>query len=284
MAHLLPEHSPVFVQSLGAVELNITNTVSLGHREQGTELVTLRFLWNYCNQNEDIIKIVYLHSKGSFTQNDANDDLRRFLTAGALSQECANVADKSCNVCSSRFSPIPHPHTPGNMWLATCAYVRKLKDPHKFEGLMYPLVSNCENRMSLLAACDGRKRFSAEHWIHSHPSVRPCDLHRDPRFTWGYTGIPPKGRLDIKIARAPRFDLLQYINWDDCLLRGVFLDHRLNEYRELYNEPPGESWWGWNILQTDRSFIPDTLTKRQQFKWKHGNVCWKGVKVSPVTD
>ena len=103
------------------------------HYQEGGEDVTLRSLWEYCraaNPSHDS-KVVYLHSKGSFHPNESNDNLRRFLTEGALSQECAHLPTE-CNVCSSRMSPHPHPHTSGNMWLARCNYITKLRDPYAF--------------------------------------------------------------------------------------------------------------------------------------------------------
>jgi len=120
-------------RSIG-VPLQIENTTLPQHDEKGWEPQTLRLLWQQCKINTHD-KIVYIHSKGSFHPNNDNDLLRRFLTRGALSEECSNLPS-SCNVCSSRMSPIPHPHASGNMWLARCDYVQKLIDPELFEGAM----------------------------------------------------------------------------------------------------------------------------------------------------
>jgi len=166
---LRPYHQPFYIQSMGNVEVNIPDTIVLGHRVNGTEMVTLHSLWDFCKTHQHTKKVVYLHSKGSSRASQANADLRKFLTKGALSEECASI-DNGCNVCSSRFSPIPHPHTSGNMWLARCDYIQKLIDPFKFEESMQHIMSNCTAKGR--ASCDGRLRFSAEHWIHSHPSVK----------------------------------------------------------------------------------------------------------------
>ena len=61
------------------------------------------------------------------------------------------------------------------MWLAKCDYVRLLKDPNIFETLMDTFTSNCTLKGRL--GCDGRGRFSAEHWIHSHPTVKVSCYH-----------------------------------------------------------------------------------------------------------
>ena len=90
------------------------------------------------NDNNHETKIIYLRSKGSYNDTPEYKKLRSFLTKGALSKECAGSDDDNdlpdkCNVCSSRMPPLPHPHTPGNMWLARCDYVSKLIDPLAYD-------------------------------------------------------------------------------------------------------------------------------------------------------
>ena len=172
---LLPEyHKSFYVQSMGDVQLNITNATILGHRPNGNEVITLHSLWEFCKKNPQTEKVVYLHSKGSFHPSPENTILRKFLTAGALSEECALVGTQ-CNVCSTRFSPLPHPHTSGNMWLARCDYIRNLINPLQFEETMNSIYSprtntaQCKRRQPW---CVGLERYSAEHWVHSHPSVK----------------------------------------------------------------------------------------------------------------
>ena len=168
-----PYHKPFFVQSMGSVQLNISDATILGHRLEGNEVVILNSLWEFCRENKQVEKVVYLHDKGSFHDHERNRLLRRFLTAGALSEECASVDSDTCNVCSSRFSPLPHPHTSGNMWLARCDYIRQLKDPFEFEKEMNSFHNNCRGRKDRQnVPCIGRGRFSAEHWVYSHPSVK----------------------------------------------------------------------------------------------------------------
>ena len=108
----LPQHD-FFVRSIGIPFKTPNASVLLQHDETGNEVETLDFLWQHCNEYPND-KVVYLHSKGSFHPHAKNHKLRKFLTKGALSEECANLPD-TCNVCSSRMSPLPHPHTSGNM-------------------------------------------------------------------------------------------------------------------------------------------------------------------------
>ncbi|MGK3736736.1 MAG: hypothetical protein ACI8RD_013068 [Bacillariaceae sp.] len=248
---LLPVHNPIYINSIGTpMDLNDTGAILLGHYETAAEHVTLKALYDYCRNPEHVHKkVVYMHSKGSFTATQQNGKLRRFLTSGVLSEECATMPD-TCNMCSSRFSPVPHPHTSGNMWLARCDYIKKLIDPEKFENAMDSL--EYEGGHAFLA-CDGRGRYSAEHWVHSHPSVKPCDLFTDPKFTWNYDGIPVvrEFKSHLKLEHAPRFDLKTYLktNIRDCAGRGASVKFRIDEYKGLYNETPTSDWWGHNFLQ-----------------------------------
>ena len=223
-------------------DLSITR---IQHDSTGNEVGTLKLLWDYCNLNPER-SVVYLHSKGSFTRNESNDQLRKFLTRGALSEECANIPN-SCNVCSSRFSPVPHPHTSGNMWLAKCSYVKNLIDPLKFEEAMNKLRTI---RRKVTRSCVGRGRFAAEHWIHSHPSVKPCDVSDELSFVWNYDNIPkPDFKIDLK--PAPRFHLTTYDPPNKkraCGKIGLVKEDRLVEYRELYGEVVPDSWWGFDLF------------------------------------
>ena len=159
-----------------------------------------------------------------------------FLTRGALSKECTNLP-LTCNVCSSRMSPMPHPHTPGNMWLARCDYVSKLMDPHTFSHAMDQIGGG---------SCRGSGRYAVEHWIHSHPGVRPCDLHTDPAYTWNYKPLP-EGEFPKELKPAPRYPLATYVK-DMCGKNGQLLQERLDEYQKLYRLAPKDAWWGWDFF------------------------------------
>jgi len=245
LSMLREEHHPVYVHSIGHM-LPVPNTTLLKHHSQADETVTLRSLWKHCRKNPHD-KVVYLHSKGSFTRTPENERLRRFLTTGALSQQCSNLPS-TCNVCASRFSPTPHPHTSGNMWLARCSYISKLTDPKKFEKAMSSIYGEEPD------ACIGTGRYAAEHWVYSHPEVKPCDLYTDPSFVWGYDNLPETGDFEKDLSVAPRFNNRSaYVKTPDphCPGRGFSLKMRIAEYQLLYNRTPGESWWGWNFYDSD---------------------------------
>lgn len=215
-----------------------------------------------------------MHSKGSFHSKLGQDEWREYLTAGVLSEECLSLLSSAekCNVCSSRMSPLPHPHAPGNMWTARCNYVSKLLDP-----LLLPLETqrwneknenntnntlqiwqgrNCSMKETNRQSCLGLGRYALEHWIYSHPHARPCDLDPSRDFLWG----PPKSpQIQAMMAfvkkpkvlqPAPRFDLATYATKTQCCKFGANMSQRLDEYEFLYQLRPPITWWGWNFLES----------------------------------
>ena len=96
----------ISINSIGHRMSYIPKQYTITHHETGGEDMTLHSLWEYCQANNHTeTKVVYLHSKGSFHPDENNDMLRRFLTEGALSDECAHLPNE-CDVCSSRMSPL----------------------------------------------------------------------------------------------------------------------------------------------------------------------------------
>ena len=241
LSYLDPGVHKLEITSIGHRLSSIPNASIREHYTNGHESLTLHSLWEYCKSHDDNnTKVVYLHSKGSYHDTKPNAKLRAFLTEGALSKECSNLPD-TCNVCSSRMSPLPHPHTSGNMWLARCDYVAKLVDPNaKEEGKLHKNFNYPNHRK-------GFGRYFFEHWIHSHPSVMPCDLYPGKEFTWGYNNVPD-ANFSKNLQMAPRFDLDVYkITRGD---EGTFVYHRMWNYKQLYNITTlDDSWWGWKSLK-----------------------------------
>lgn len=262
LADLQPFHNPIYVHSIG-YPVELPNTALIQHHKNANEHVTLHSLWEHCRGHPNE-KVVYLHSKGSFHPSAANDQMRKLLTVGALSDECSMVSADQCNVCSYRFSPFPHPHTPGNMWMAHCSYINKLLDPNVFQNAMDEVYETLVQNKRAHDSCVGKGRYAAEHWVHSHPNVKPCDLYRNEHFSWGYEGLKEFDPKDFKLKPAPRYKLDQ---WPDG---GDYSDlvHRLKEYRLLYNATPADDWWGWNFWlgPSDQPHDPPYLriTKRKK--------------------
>ncbi|KAL3780466.1 hypothetical protein ACHAWO_011789 [Cyclotella atomus] len=247
MQHIMPEHR-VFVRSIGA-QFPIENATRIQHDQEGSEFETLGILWNYCHDSPHAENdtVVYIHNKGSFHPSKVNTMFRRFITPGALSRECSEMPPE-CNICSFRFSPLPHPHSPGNMWAARCNYIKLLLDPNKFEWEMERFYNI--SKMKEYSAAIGTGRYAAEHWVHSHPAVSPCDLSTG-HYAWGYKGI---ATAEYKLEQAPRYNKTMFMvysgreYWVESI-RWLHVGHRLKEYIFLYNQTPPETWFGWSFYK-----------------------------------
>ena len=246
--------------------------VSATHASEGSEYLSLAKLWDHCQEHPEENSIVtYMHSKDIYYPSQQNDRLHNFTSRGASSKECVasvlgrsktnGTTDNICDICSSRFSPLPHPHTPGNMWTARCRYVAKLPDPRGFEEQM--------NRFAESAGVShyhpssfGFDRYSAEHWVHCHPEAKPCDIYPNDDFSRGH---PKQNQTDeafsmeiqageafhMEIQAAPRFGFEHFASrWPNHPIQERLLVWRLQEYETLYNNTtPPNHWYGWSLYR-----------------------------------
>lgn len=234
--------------------------------EVGNEKDTLLDLYEYCSQQSENV-VIYLHNKGSFHDSPQNNDLRTMhMRAQVETSSCRDaVVNTPCNVCSARFSPLPHFHTSGNMWTAHCSYVKKLISPKNFEQRMEDVIASLradQDTLTEMFPCTpgddrdcvdiahiGMQRYSYEHWIHSHPTVLPCDvLPNNYTFVWNYNNIPnPLDRWTPDLKLGPRFPLQQYLNsgYLPKSAKWFTLKGRLFEWENLFKKVAPEKSWVW---------------------------------------
>jgi hypothetical protein len=249
------------------------------HAATGDEMVGLQQLFEYC-QVHPLATVTYLHAKGSYHPSLGNDAWRRALTAAALHPDCwrhvytDNYDDPVCHVCGLAFYTMFTSFWPGNMWTASCSYVTTLIPPASFAARLEAAVANLLLRrrdgvlQSLLLRDRpdyyGLNRYSAEHWIGSHPNLNPCDMDPSdearPQSIFG----PPHGHTtpDMETAwqfgRAPRhvgmavghnFDAHRRLHDSetDRHKELFLLPGRIFLWQELYGRlPPFTSWtWQW---------------------------------------
>jgi hypothetical protein len=231
---------------------------------EGDEGLTLQSVYEYCTQHP-LSQVTYIHNKGSFHRSDLNERFRALLNRGVFSDECQSISDSSdntCNVCASRFSSFPHFHMPGNMWTAQCSYVQHLIAPatnfaDKMEDLFeWVLVAAAKDTDSSSVVIPqptykqysleypvGRKRFAYEHWVCSHPHLEPCDVY-SRRYTHGYRDLPRSFWIP-RLARAPRFNMSDFLK--TTTTRGEWFcgQARLLEYEYLYGLQPKPNHFLW---------------------------------------
>jgi hypothetical protein len=261
----------------------------LQHVDSGNEELTLTSLHEHCSSNPRN-RVLYFHSKGTFTANENNDHLRNLLMPAIFSDQCNHVAATElpqCNVCSAHFSVYPI-HTPGNFFVAQCSYIQKLLPPLEYQqakeslleqlGLLNRdqtefdlapprefaiLPSLVDKARDFIAKTPpsmrwklkqvpmmGISRFAMEHWVHSHPSVQPCDVH--PFWDGSYV----IGTKDV-LQYSPSLQLAPNNRTGRCTRsyhRWLQLSGRLLEWKLLYGpnaRPPNTSWvWDYFSSQT----------------------------------
>ena len=164
----------------------------LSYYGNATESVTLRSLHEYCStQPDDTTKrVTYLHPKGSFHSHGKQTLWRRMLTDAALHPNCTDPPDDRCTVCGAQYYPIFGSMFPGNMFTASCSYVKQLLPP--VEGGEYERRREQSIRQFFLLRLErvlqntfgfhqdvfyGLGRYQWEHWVGSHPALIPCEMH-----------------------------------------------------------------------------------------------------------
>ncbi|KAL3783743.1 hypothetical protein HJC23_004862 [Cyclotella cryptica] len=194
-----------------------------GYYEDGTEAVTLQDIHDFCydvgGKSDKDVRVTYIHNKGSYHSSAANNNWRREMTNAVLHPQCLSPPDDQCNVCGTDFYTRFAFMFPGNMWTAKCSYVRNLLPPE--EGGEYDIkkTESIEKflKMRLYGALDstlmedrldyfGLGRYKWEHWIGSHPSIQPCEMHK-LSVSFGdmvYGKVDPTS--DYEWAMGPRRD------------------------------------------------------------------------------
>lgn len=235
MSLIRSEHVIHHVDSIG-VKFSLPNTVHYRHFPyyKFTEEITLQAVWHYCLKNKND-KVVYLHS-GDYKFPSST----KIVATGPLSVTCTHLPS-TCNVCGTRITPIPHPQVVGNAWLARCEYISQLADPIDFGetmGLIAPRMSHCR----------GVGFYAGSHWVNSHPTVRPCDVHPSEGFI-GQKDTVGLGEYVPELKAAPRFPLATFAKkLERCYANGETSEQRIQEYIDIYGIPPPESWWGWSFF------------------------------------
>jgi hypothetical protein len=233
----------------------------LRHYNQAHEDVTLQGVYDYC-QTHETNRVVYMHSKGSFHSSSTQANWRRHMMMAVTSEMCLRPANDACSVCGMLLLPWPALHMVGNFFTADCSYVKKLVQPLDFGQRMADVTKKILLRKLQSRFVDGLlpeapwhygiDRWSSEHWIGSHPDVRPCDLSEEPRIE--HWQDSPRKATEFSWAMAPRHSasarwsyVKQIPKQEDIRMREVYLlAGSLFKWSQLYNKTPDASSWIWD--------------------------------------
>jgi hypothetical protein len=248
----------------------------LRYAQEGDEGLTLESLFDYCTEHPDSL-VTYLHDKGSFHPSDRNDRLRIMLTKAVFSDACQTISADQCNICSARFSPLPHFHMAGNMWTAHCSYVRKLIHPRTFADKMDDLMDHVLSKNDTTIPKPtpfqirqqymvGLKRYALEHWLGSHPWLQPCDVYPNARYLIAYSNLPkPFEKWTPKLQQAP---WLPFQKFKGMFGKGDWFcgPARLLEFEFLYGLRPQPNSFLWSYYAEELRDCPIPLNLSDHLK------------------
>ena len=257
--------------------------IEIAAQEKGGEEITLQHLYEYCVENP-LDRVIYMHSKGTYTEWAPNDYIRDVLMQAISSDACVDMpADGTCSSCSAQLTIMPVSHYPGNMWVAECDYVKKLIPPKDFEIQKQNILSTVLNgTKTLLVEGKGPKsayletdlgdgtgpmkyktaqswqntmdcwtgtgRFAMEHWLGSHPDFKPCDAFSE--YGIRYRDLKEKSVLIPSLRYSNNFTKqnMWKQNEQNRVSPVYKLQGTLFRFNKLYNKVPDKSSWIWSVF------------------------------------
>eukprot|EP01105_Mastigella_eilhardi_P026491 TRINITY_DN770_c0_g1_i7.p2 TRINITY_DN770_c0_g1~~TRINITY_DN770_c0_g1_i7.p2 ORF type:complete len:227 (-),score=29.71 TRINITY_DN770_c0_g1_i7:279-887(-) len=149
--------------------------------------------------------------------------MRQACTHHVLSLGCLDqVLNRGMDTCGARFSNIPFNHFPGNMWIASCDYVRHLPDPTAPRGEPCPkgvvIDLGAGHAWCDIPVCLAGGRYRYEHWIASLTDTRVSDcmgygVDNATNQYWGFFVLSDMSQIVWRdmpdhCGPAPKADLL----------------------------------------------------------------------------
>jgi len=224
---------------------------------------TLHALYQYCSKHKDA-RVTYLHSKGTFHPRADQNIWREGLTRSALDNKCLLPPLQQCNVCGKNFHPAPL-RMAGNMFTASCDYVRNLVPPLEFQDKMAKAAQKAQElwrdpnayfstqvkygRKTLQESFMGIGRYANEHWITSHPDLVPCEV--DENGIWTKAPTIPVFENIAKILRKNLDPKREDLNRAEYVL----LPGKMFMWNSLYNGArPSNNSWFWEYYPDGKYF------------------------------
>lgn len=231
----------------------------------GNEIDTLQVLYDFCQNTHPDHIVTYLHTKGSFHKHKVNNRWRLHLTNAAVHPDCyTNVKNNECNLCGFQFFTLWANFVPGNMWTARCGYIKELLSPGDFPEQQEQTIAQLlwlrhrgalasryfEDRLDRF----GLDRYGMEHWIGSHPHIKPCDMApsnlldflrgkaNESAYAWG---MGP--RQEYPPCDTPPDSVLTLLQSSPSASRSelFYLPGRLRMWYSLYQTLPAPDSWVW---------------------------------------
>jgi len=144
----------------------------------------------------------------------------RACIGALLHEQPSNFSKTECNTCGLQFYPVWNLFFPGNFFAAQCSYIKQLIPPLDYANKMESIVRSTYQHSETYSmnqsrhhkwvhdlykaqapndenGFNGLGKFSNEHWIGSHPSIKPSDL------MGGMSKLYPKIKKPINVSFRP---------------------------------------------------------------------------------
>ena len=163
-------------------------------------------------------------------------------------------------------------------------------------GAKFKTLRNCESRVSTAHDTVRSPYPPRRAPRHSHPSVKPCDLHPKGEYLWGYEPLLPKGQRE-RLERSSTASTHTLQVWSHHLsayltmcggrscpkTKERIIRKMLEYYIIMYNISITEDWWGWKFSAKSgehdiTACLVSSLNSHSQFFlfWKEMWSCRKG--------
>jgi hypothetical protein len=232
-------------------------------------------------------------TKGALS-NECQSITTRNTHSSSSTSSSSSPAELDCNICGARFAPTPHFHMTGNMWTAQCHYVNQLLPPNQFAARMDAMLEyilshatnqnqqpNNDNNINDKKDNNpipqptpehieeewvlGLKRYAMEHWLGSHPTLKPCDVQADPAYVYGRMDLPkPVDRWHPTLQRAPWRSLSHFRKVRFPTGEWFCGTARLVEFQFLYGQHPPSDSFVWEYYANATKDCPIPIIQRRR--------------------
>jgi len=250
---------------------------------------TLQNLHRFCSSRPEVRRVSYLTNLlprrygGNRTEAFAIPKIRAYTTA-VMSSMCLKERGDSCNVCGTEFYSLPFNHFRGNMFTATCEYVKRLREPAEFEEIMEKVAGDAlvwklrkmigTNLFDFDPELLGLSQYNTLHWIGSHPNLKPCDV-APVKYSWFGGLIAPNDyssskSYDFRWALAPRRSsapldtplalarqLEDKVRTDEAktFQEYWYLAGQIQKWHSIYGTVPREDSWVWKWYPRGKEWL-----------------------------
>ena len=239
---------------------------------------SLHHLHTFCKDKPSTFNVIHITNRLPGPTSDKIEEEKTYssrihaITTAVISKLCQISDDYEddvlCNVCGTEFYPLPFLHFSGNMFAASCGYINNLLPPSIFETQMNDIAADVllaqleEVYTTKLIRFDerilGSYQHSVEHWIGSHPDLKPCDIGPmmmssdhdentilDDMKQYSLAVAPRRGSAPPGYINDEASELKFRLRREVALREYYYLAGNVLRWHRLYDKVPESTSWAW---------------------------------------